>query len=95
MRQRVFGLVGVGLLLLLSTSSLAGEPARKHVVLHPSAMRDSFPFSDAVLVGNTLYVAGTVGFEPGTGKPPASAETGNHCDGRFEASHRKRRHDDG
>ncbi|MGA7292326.1 MAG: RidA family protein [Terriglobales bacterium] len=74
MRQRVFGLVGVGLLLLLSTSSLAGEPARKHVVLHPSAMRDSFPFSDAVLVGNTLYVAGTVGFEPGTGKPPASAE---------------------
>lgn len=71
MKQRIFGLV---LLMLLSMSSLAAESDRKHVVLHPSAARSSFPFSDAVLVGNTLYVAGTVGFDPTTGKPPASAE---------------------
>ncbi len=30
------------------------------------------PFSDAVLVGDTLYVAGRLGLEPGTGSPPAS-----------------------
>jgi 2-iminobutanoate/2-iminopropanoate deaminase len=31
------------------------------------------PFSDAVLVGNTLYMAGRLGLEPATGRPPADA----------------------
>ena len=31
------------------------------------------PFSDAVLAGNTLYVAGRLGLDPDTGRPPASA----------------------
>jgi len=70
MRQRIFGLF---LLLLLSIASLAADSDRKHVVLNQSATRSAFPFSDAVLVGNTLYVAGTVGFDQ-NGKPPASAE---------------------
>jgi 2-iminobutanoate/2-iminopropanoate deaminase len=61
------------LTLLLSTLSLAADSGRKHVVLDPSPVRNAFPFSDAVLVGNTLYVAGTVGFDK-TGKPPASVE---------------------
>jgi 2-iminobutanoate/2-iminopropanoate deaminase len=71
MKQRIFGLV---FFLLLSIASFAAEPDRKHVVVHPSAARNVFPFSDAVLVGNTLYIAGTVGFDPTTGKPPASPE---------------------
>jgi reactive intermediate/imine deaminase len=29
------------------------------------------PFSDGVLVGNTLYLAGRLGLDPQTGKPPA------------------------
>lgn len=33
------------------------------------------PFSDAVLVGNTLYMAGRLGLEPGTTRPPADAAT--------------------
>ena len=33
------------------------------------------PFSDAVLVGNTLYMAGRIGLEPGTTRPPADAAT--------------------
>jgi 2-iminobutanoate/2-iminopropanoate deaminase len=70
MKQRACGLV---LFLLLPISLLAGDSDRKHVVLDPSATRSAFPFSDAVLVGNTLYVAGTVGFDQ-TGKPPASVE---------------------
>jgi 2-iminobutanoate/2-iminopropanoate deaminase len=59
--------------LLFSTVSFAAEPERKHVVLHPSPARNAFPFSDAVLVGDTLYLAGTVGLDS-NGKPPASAE---------------------
>ena len=32
------------------------------------------PFSDAVLAGNTLYLSGTIGLDPKTGKPPAEIE---------------------
>jgi len=31
------------------------------------------PFSDGVLVGNTLYLAGRIGLDPQTGRPPADA----------------------
>jgi reactive intermediate/imine deaminase len=61
-------------LLLLSISSWAADSDRKHVVLEQSAARSAFPFSDAVLVGNTLYLGGAVGFDPKNGKPPAAAE---------------------
>lgn len=70
MKSLIFGLV---FLQLLSISALGAETDRKHVVLHPSAARSALPFSDGVVVGNTLYVAGTIGFDA-TGKPPASAE---------------------
>jgi 2-iminobutanoate/2-iminopropanoate deaminase len=42
--------------------------ARKAVNL-PSR-RPSLPFSDAVLVGNTLYLSGRLGIDPATGKVP-------------------------
>ena len=32
------------------------------------------PFSDAVLVGNTLYLSGRIGIDPATGKVPAKVE---------------------
>jgi reactive intermediate/imine deaminase len=70
MKPFIFGLV---FLQLLSIQSLAAENDRKHVVLHPSAARSALPFSDGVMVGNTFYVAGTIGFDA-TGKLPASAE---------------------
>lgn len=63
----------VSSLLLLSTLCLGADSDRKHIVLNPSAQRNEFPFSDAVLVGNTLYVAGTVGLDQ-SGKPPATPE---------------------
>jgi 2-iminobutanoate/2-iminopropanoate deaminase len=72
MKQRTFAFAFF--LLLLSVSSWAADSDRKHVVLDQSATRSAFPFSDAVVVGNTLYLAGTVGFDPKTGKPPASTE---------------------
>ena len=69
MKKHWFGLV----LLFLSISTLAADSDRKHVVLNPSPARNAFPFSDAVAVGNTLYLAGTVGFDP-SGKVPATVE---------------------
>lgn len=36
--------------------------------------KDTLPFSDGVLVGNTLYLAGKIGLDPETGKPPAELE---------------------
>jgi 2-iminobutanoate/2-iminopropanoate deaminase len=32
------------------------------------------PFSDGVLAGNTLYLAGRIGLDPKTGKPPEAVE---------------------
>jgi enamine deaminase RidA (YjgF/YER057c/UK114 family) len=44
------------------------------------------PFSDAVLVGDTLYISGRIGLDPATGEAPASvdAEIGLLFDG-FQA----------
>ena len=32
------------------------------------------PYSDGILAGNTLYLAGRIGLDPKTGKPPAETE---------------------
>jgi reactive intermediate/imine deaminase len=44
----------------------------RHIVL-PNR-KDALPYSDAVLVGNTLYLSGRIGIDPETGKPPAELE---------------------
>lgn len=45
---------------------------REHLNL--PGRRADLPFSDAVRIGETLYISGRIGFEPGTMKVPASAE---------------------
>ena len=44
----------------------------RHIVL--PTRKDTLPYSDGVLVGNTLYLAGRIGIDPETGKPPAELE---------------------
>jgi len=63
--------VGVGLL-VSCTAALAAD--RKYIVKPRAADMKALPFSDGVLVGNTLYIAGHIGLDPKTGTPPASAE---------------------
>lgn len=46
--------------------------ARKHIML-PNR-KDTLPFSDGVLVGDTLYLAGKIGLDPETGRPPEDVE---------------------
>ncbi|HVF70705.1 MAG TPA: Rid family hydrolase [Chthoniobacterales bacterium] len=44
----------------------------RHIVL--PGRTDNLPFSDAVLVGNTLYLAGKIGVDPQTGRAPEDVE---------------------
>ena len=62
------------LVALLAVCSLAGAADRKYVVKPRSSDRAPLPFSEGVLVGNTLYIAGHIGLDAKTDMPPASAE---------------------
>jgi 2-iminobutanoate/2-iminopropanoate deaminase len=57
-----------------STSAQAADSsqsARRYINL-PKPVQA--PFSDGVLVGNTLYIAGRLGIDPKTGKPPEDVD---------------------
>ncbi len=64
-------LVGLGVGAGTFAAKAAG-PARKYVNLPGRAV--AAPFSDAVLVGDTLYLAGCIGFKPGTRQVPDTPE---------------------
>jgi len=48
------------------------NPARRAINL--PGRPASYPFSDAVLVGDTLYLSGRIGIDPATGSAPADVE---------------------
>ena len=50
--------------------------ARRYIKQAPryGALGAQLPFSDGVLVGDTFYVAGHLGLDPKTGKPPADPQ---------------------
>ena len=60
-------LICVGLTSLFLTCQLP-SPAPRY--LNPADRSDDRPFSHAVVVGNTIYLAGTLGIDPETGDPP-------------------------
>jgi 2-iminobutanoate/2-iminopropanoate deaminase len=60
--------------LAASVVSAAAEE-RRHVRMSSRDPKDERPFSDAVRVGNTLYLAGRIGLDAKTQKPPADAAT--------------------
>jgi reactive intermediate/imine deaminase len=62
----------LALILSLSVSALAQSPKKRHINL-PNRNVNA-PFSDAVLVGDTLYIAGRIGLDAKTGKVPADVE---------------------
>jgi 2-iminobutanoate/2-iminopropanoate deaminase len=63
----------VSFILLVAVIAISSAADRKYIVLPREAAKTS-PFSEAVLAGNTLYLAGHVGIDPKTGKPGATAE---------------------
>ena len=64
------------LLLMFSIAASAGD--RKFIVNPRPGDTKSLPFSDAVLVGNTLYIAGHIGLDPKTGQAPTDADVEAH-----------------
>jgi 2-iminobutanoate/2-iminopropanoate deaminase len=73
----VLAAIAAGMVLRQTADAATPEPQTvigplRHIVL-PSRT-DKLPYSDAVLVGNTLYLAGKIGIDPETGKPPAELE---------------------
>ena len=52
----------------------AAAADRKYIVKPRPGDLKALPFSDGVLVGNTLYIAGHLGLDMKTGQPPESAE---------------------
>lgn len=76
--NRRIGLVAVVLVVggILTASGMSSQeskqPARKVIKL-PGAPVQA-PFSDAILTGNTLYLAGRIGIDPKTGKVPEKIE---------------------
>lgn len=65
--------IAVGVVLLISCLTAAAAD-RKYIVKPRASDMKALPFSDGVLVGNTLYIAGHIGLDPKTGAPPASPE---------------------
>lgn len=47
---------------------------RNRQYINLPSRKSPLPFSDAVRVGDTLYVAGRIGIDPDTGRVPASVE---------------------
>lgn len=64
--------IALAVLVCLSLHSLAAD--RKHIMMKRPPGAGTLPFSDAVLVGNMLYLAGHLGLDPKTGQAPASPE---------------------
>lgn len=50
----------------------SGGKEPRHIVLPDR--KDTLPFSDAVMSGKTLYLAGKLGLDPETGKAPEDVE---------------------
>lgn len=62
-----------GLLAGLAVAWAAEWPARRYINL-PNRLVQA-PYSDGVLVGDTFYLAGRIGIDPKTGRPPEDLET--------------------
>lgn len=59
-------------ILLLSAQRAAGQDGRRYINLPNRPVQA--PFSDGVLIGDTLFIAGRIGIDPKTGKPPDDVE---------------------
>ena len=73
----VLAAIAAGLVLIQTGNAVTPGPkttadATRHIVL-PSRT-DTLPYSDGVLVGDTLYLAGRIGIDPQTSKPPEEVE---------------------
>jgi len=69
----VMALVVAGVLTMNGAFSKA-SPQTTRKVIKLGELSAQFPFSDGILAGNTLYLAGRLGLDPKTGKAPEKIE---------------------
>ena len=81
MNQRIFltlcSLVLAAAAVALGSFSQAPAPTQR-AAIHLPGSNPQLPFSDAILSGNTLYLAGRIGIDPKTGQAPADVEQEIH-----------------
>ena len=70
----VIGSVMGGVLATAASTLIASQASTKPQAINLPGRSATAPFSDAVLVGETLYLAGRLGLDPDTGRPPSTAE---------------------
>jgi 2-iminobutanoate/2-iminopropanoate deaminase len=70
--MKLRGVVAGVLFLLFCVAANATD--RRYIVKPRSGDRKALPFSEGVLLGDTLYIAGHVGLDAKTNLPPANAE---------------------
>mgnify|MGYP001585541696 CR=1 FL=1 len=69
----VFGMLIGAVAVALGSAATSAAPQKRRVINLPSRSVQA-PFSDAIQVGDTLYLAGRIGLDPKTNKPPEDVE---------------------
>jgi 2-iminobutanoate/2-iminopropanoate deaminase len=67
-------LLGIALLTSVTLLTATKPEQRRYINLPRPSGLGTPPFSNAVQVGDTLYLAGNIGLDPKTGKPPQDVE---------------------
>ena len=57
--------------LAVSAAALGAERAKPEFLTSSDPARRDLPFSEAVRVGDLMFLSGQIGFDPATGKPVA------------------------
>jgi 2-iminobutanoate/2-iminopropanoate deaminase len=70
--MKIYG-ISLAVLLSIALTCVAQDTDRKYIVLKRSPSLAALPFSDGVVAGNTLYIAGHIGLDPKTEQPPSDA----------------------
>jgi len=75
--MRNLTIAALALVLIAGFAVLTVEETRgatEHKFMNVPGRSDNNPYSNAVLVGDTLYLAGAIGIDPATGEPPPKIE---------------------
>ena len=75
--MRNLAIAALALVLIAGFAVLTVEETRgasEHKFMNVPGRSDNNPYSNAVLVGDTLYLAGSIGIDPATGAPPPKIE---------------------
>ncbi len=75
--MRFLSIVALSVVTLAGVGALWVEDSRgasEHKFMRLPDRTDNNPYSNAVLVGDTLYLAGDIGIDPKTGAPPPKIE---------------------